>query len=159
MIVFRLSLCYNLIMKSKKYQVFNIITFILASIMLIFGLSKIGYYGSHRALYSVDYREISNYISAFIFFVALFIFSLVYYKKGKCKVAEIIFYCLCLLFLVGYCKTFITQMIKVYISDLWLPNSVDYFTSTFESIFGICFIVYLVSTFIYKIVKNYYKRG
>ena len=146
-------------MKNKRYQVFNILTFVLASIMFIFGLQKILYYASHRYLYSVDYREISNYITASVFFISLFIFSLVYYKKGKCKVAEIIFYCLCVIALLGYCRTYISQMIQVYTSELWLPNTIDYFTSTFESIFGVCFAIYLISTFIYKIVKNYYKRG
>lgn len=146
-------------MKNKRYQVFNIITFALASIMLIFGLSKICYYASHRALYSVDYKEISNYISAFILFVALFVLSLIYHKKGKCRIAEIIFYCLCFIAVLGYCRTYITQMAQVYTSELWLPNSVDYFTSTFESVFGCTFLIYIVTTFIYKIVKNYYKRG
>lgn len=146
-------------MEQKKYLIINILTFILASIMLIFGLCKIGVYASHRDLYSVDYNALTNYFSAFVLFIGLFIFSFIYFKKNKCKVWEIIFYCLCFIVVLGYCKTYITQMIQVYTDDLWLPNTTDYITSTFESIFGVCFMIYLTTTFIYKIVKNYYKRG
>lgn len=146
-------------MNLKKYKIINIVTFVLALTMFAFGICKISIYASHRALYDVDYREIGNYISACVLFITLFILSIIYISKKKGKVAEIILYCLCFIVLIGYCKTYISQAIQVYTSDLWLPNPIDYFTSMFESIFGVLFLIFLISTFIYKIASKYYKRG
>lgn len=158
-IVFRFSLCYNLIMKSKKYQVFNIVALVLGAFICIFGLSKIAYYSSHRPLGIYDYLEINDYSLCLLSVILLFISATIYHKKRKLRILTIVLYCANILIFVLYSRYYILQAIQVFTSELWLPNNVDYFTSLFESIFGSLFSLYLISTFIYMIATKYFKRG
>ena len=144
-------------MKSKKYQILNIITLILGIIITTFGISKIIYYACHRPLGVVDYSEIGNYCYCFISTVLLFVFATIYNKKKKLRVSTIVLYCITILIFILYSRYHIDKAIVMFNSDLWLPNKVDNFTFLFESISGSLFTLYLVITFIYLLVNKYFK--
>ena len=146
-------------MKSKKYQIFNILTLTLGIIIFTFGISKIIYYASHRPLGVVDYSEIGNYFYCFISMILLFVFSTIYNKNKKFRVTTIVTYCITILIFILYSRYHIDKAIVMFSSDLWLPNKVDNFTFLFESIVGSLFSLYLIVTFIYMIATKYFKRG
>lgn len=146
--------------KLKKYQVLNVLFFVLYTFLFLFEITKVCIYASHRQLWAEDYRLIYNAIMYFALFLALFVLSLIYHKTSKCRIAVFIFHIIAVIICVGRIYRNAITFSQLFFPTIdYVPPFIDKFTSLFELIYILVFSIMFISYFVYLLRSKYFKKS
>lgn len=145
--------------KFNKYLIFNIVIFVLATLLSVVEFVKICIWSTHRPLEMGDFSLMSGCVFWLTLFIFWFIFSIKFEHSGKFrKTSLVLLVCSMFCAMIRIYQKVVAFKSLFFESEIYSPPFIDRFTSLSELILILLLAVLLTIYFTYCLIKKHFKK-